>query len=429
MVCHRRLHPFSVLVPLLFGAACARAPSAVAVRAPAPQQNVAAGTNGNAKAAGRDVAEQGTTPARAAVAATTGATAGATTPSTPADHDAPIGDGASVTEPAAAGSTTLRAVAAAVGAVQSPQGNVAEQVEVPGALGAHEMAISVLSAPTHLFWFAGATVLTDPGRCAILAAANVDADACVAAEPGLDATLAQLPQLDAVVLSRNDDAHLDAHMARRLWEHYRPDFVVPAGARPRLVRAGVPASHVFERRAWQAVTLAKGRLQASYVPTEAPAKGAAATRAPAMGVVFGSGGHNVLFVAHGQVGHHFQAIRKRFGSPAVSVLPVANPTADGGKDVADALGPREAVLVHRVLDSALAVGTPAGPAGDGHPAKVLDRAQALGEAQAVHGVDADCFVSPQPFRTLRVALDRVGPCVRPQAAELAPASTAPQGHR
>ena len=429
MVLYRRLHPFFVVVTISLGAACARTPSAVAVHKSGPERAIAARADGDTKSSGRDMVEQGATRLRPAAAATPGADAGAKVPSTPADGAAASGDAASVTEPAAAGSTTLRAVAAALGAAQSPTGNVAEQVELPGGLDAHEMAITVLSAPTHLFWFAGATVLTDPGPCVAPSAADANAKACVAAGAGLDATLAQLPQLDAVVLSRNDDAHLDARMARRLWDQYRADFVVPAGAKPRLVRAGVPASHVAERRAWQAVKLAKGRLQASYVPTEVPLKGAAASRDPAMGVVFGSGGHNVLFVAHGQVGHHFQAIRKRFGSPAVSVLSVANPTADGGKDVADALGPREAVLVHRVLDSALAVGTPAGPAADSHPAKGLDRAQALGEAQAVHGVGADCFVSPQPFRTLRVALDQVGPCARPKPAELAPAPAAPQGHR
>jgi len=168
---------------------------------------------------------------------------------------------------------------------------------------------------TVLLQTAGLNLLTDPvwatriGPVPALGVRRVRAPALA---------FADLPRIDAVLVSHNHYDHLDRATLAALARRHRP--IVITGLR---AGAAVPQLPVVELDWWQSHPLGDG-ISVTYVPAEhASARGLFdRNRTLWGGFVLETPAASVYFAGDTADGAHFAAIRARFGPMTLSLLPI-----------------------------------------------------------------------------------------------------------
>jgi N-acyl-phosphatidylethanolamine-hydrolysing phospholipase D len=192
-------------------------------------------------------------------------------------------------------------------------------IAIPNA-GPDGCRITWLGQSGFLIQLGGANVLTDPLLSRRASPFQAIGPARVVAAP---LTVAELPRIDAVVLSHDHYDHLDAPTCAALLERFGSSlpFFTPLGYREWFAKLG--ASNVIECDWWQGAKLEGTPLELMALPAQHWTRRAFATghrlwcswlvRAPDMTVYFsGDSGYCPAF----------REIRERVGSPDVALIPI-----------------------------------------------------------------------------------------------------------
>ncbi len=140
-------------------------------------------------------------------------------------------------------------------------------------------------------------------------------------DPG--ASLAELPRVDAVLLSHNHFDHLDLPSVVALHRRDAPLFLVPLGNGKLLKKQGI--DRVIELDWWQTTTLPGGAVTATLAPA---LHWSARSMTDHFAALWGSWladdglGRTVYFAGDTGYHSHFEQIRERLGPPSVALLPI-----------------------------------------------------------------------------------------------------------
>jgi L-ascorbate metabolism protein UlaG (beta-lactamase superfamily) len=137
--------------------------------------------------------------------------------------------------------------------------------------------------------------------------------------PGI--ALADLPPIDAILITHNHYDHLDLRSIAALWGRFRPRIVAPLGNDAIIRRAGTDiAVDVLD---W-GEALSLGDITVHLEPAlHWSARGLRDRRCALWGAYVLKAAHRLVYVA-GDTGYgaHFRAIRDRYGPPDVALLPI-----------------------------------------------------------------------------------------------------------
>ena len=213
-------------------------------------------------------------------------------------------------------------------------------------------------------------------------------------EPGV--RFADLPKIDAVLLSHDHYDHCDVTTLRRLAERDAPLVIAPLGHRELLTSAGVAPEKIVELDWWQAHALGD---------TKGPAAAGAATitltpsrhwsnrlTGSANGRLWGGfyfrAGESAAWFAGdtGYDGQFFHEIRQKLGAPQLALIPIGA-YAPRWFMAPVHCDPAEAVQIHREVGARLSIGMHWGTfqltdEGREEPAEALQRAREAAGVQA-----------------------------------------------
>jgi L-ascorbate metabolism protein UlaG (beta-lactamase superfamily) len=215
------------------------------------------------------------------------------------------------------------------------------------------LRVTMVGHASLLVQIAGLNILTDPvwsDRASPLSFAGPKR----VAPPGI--AFADLPMIDAVLLSHNHYDHLDMATLRRLHATHRPLIVTPLG-NDAIVRRWIPDARIASGDWGDALSIAPGAM-AHVVPALHWSSRGLRDRRMALwgGFMLEAGSRRVYFA--GDTGYGtgaiFRAIRDRHGSPDVALLPI------GAYDprwfmAAQHVDPGEAIRILQDLDARAAV--------------------------------------------------------------------------
>jgi L-ascorbate metabolism protein UlaG (beta-lactamase superfamily) len=159
-----------------------------------------------------------------------------------------------------------------------------------------------------------------------------------------------LPSIDIVLLSHNHYDHMDIPTLKRLAKQHRPRFFVPKGNRSYLISKGV-VSEIHEMDWWDSMEIGSG-YHLHFVPSQHFSSRGLFDQNKSLwgGFVIQAEGLVLYFSGDSGFSSHFQEIKKRFGPPSLSILPIgAYEPRWFMKSVH--LSPEEAVQVHLLLNS------------------------------------------------------------------------------
>ncbi len=138
--------------------------------------------------------------------------------------------------------------------------------------------------------------------------------------------LESLPRIDLVMVTHNHYDHLDFATIRRLARQAggAPQFVVPLGVAPTLLRAGVPAAHIHQLDWWESFKL--GGVEAVLTPAQHWSKRMIfGDRNRALWGGFAVRGDGLQLWYPGDTGYHpelFALIAERIGPLDLALLPI-----------------------------------------------------------------------------------------------------------
>jgi L-ascorbate metabolism protein UlaG (beta-lactamase superfamily) len=184
-----------------------------------------------------------------------------------------------------------------------------------------DLRVTLVGHATLLIQAAGLNVLTDPVYGERASPVSFAGPRRVN-PPGV--AFADLPRIDAVLITHNHYDHLDVPTLARLWERDRPRVVAPLG-NDAIIRDEAPGIRVETRDWGEAVELGPGvtaHLQPSYHWSARGLNdrrmalwGAYVLTTPAGAV------YHVGDTGYGD-GRIFRAVRERFGAPRLALLPI-----------------------------------------------------------------------------------------------------------
>jgi len=216
------------------------------------------------------------------------------------------------------------------------------------------LRVTMVGHATLLIQVAGLNLLTDPvwsDRASPLAFAGPRR----VTAPGV--RIEDLPPIDAILLSHNHYDHLDIGTLKTLHGRHAPLIVTPLG-NDVIVRRHIPSARI-EAGDWGSVVQIAPEAQVHIVPANHWSSRGMYDRRMALwsGFMVQAEGRLVYFA--GDTGYGtgkiFRAMRERFGSPDVALIPI------GAYDprwfmAAQHVDPEEAVQIMRDVDARAAVG-------------------------------------------------------------------------
>lgn len=220
-------------------------------------------------------------------------------------------------------------------------------VRLPTVIATNEVAATFIGHASWLLQFSGLNVLVDPvfasraGPFGLLGPKRV----CPAA-----LRLGELPRVDVVLVSHNHYDHLDLSALRWLARHRSPQFVAPLGLKAWLEARGVKP--VSEPDWWESAW-AKDGTEIICTPAQHWSSRTPWDRCRTLWGGFWlrpPTGGQVYFAGDSGWGIHFDRIRARLGSPALSLLPIGAYEPRWFMEPAH-MNPAEALNAHLALGS------------------------------------------------------------------------------
>ena len=194
----------------------------------------------------------------------------------------------------------------------------ADTPDLPGSLGAGQIAVTGINHATDLIQFSGLNLLTDPVFSERASPVTWIGPRRVR-PPGL--AFDALPRIDAVLVSHNHYDHMDLPTLVRLHRRDRPRFLVPLGNARTLEAAGIDG--VVELDWWREAPLGDD-AKVFLVPVQHWSGRGLFDRRRALwgGFFIRRGPASVFFAGDTGYGAHFAMIRERLGVPDLSLLPI-----------------------------------------------------------------------------------------------------------
>jgi L-ascorbate metabolism protein UlaG (beta-lactamase superfamily) len=219
----------------------------------------------------------------------------------------------------------------------------------PASVDGSELRVTLINHSTVLLQQSGCNILTDPVWSERATPVN-GLGPRRKRSPGV--LLDDLPRIDIVLLSHNHYDHLDLVTLRRLAARGQSQFIVPAGV-ARLLRSK-NIGPVNELDWGDALQLAGVTFHC------VPALHASArslfdrNRTLWCGYIIETPDRIVYFAADTAFGAHFAAIRKRFGTPRLALLPIGAYEPRWFMSSVH-MGPDEAVKAHEILGATTSI--------------------------------------------------------------------------
>jgi len=213
-------------------------------------------------------------------------------------------------------------------------------------------------------------------------------------DPGI--AFADLPRIDAVLITHNHYDHLDIATLRRLWSTHRPRFIAPLG-NDALLAAAIGAGRT-ETADWGTTVRIGEEVDVTVVPAHHWSARALGDRRMALwcgfmiqspaGIVYDAGD-----TAYGD-GRIFFEIARNFGAPDVAILPIGayEPRWFMKNQHAD---PDEAVRIMMACNAQQGLGVHWGTFQLTDEARLAPK-EALTEALRRHEIPADRFLAFEP---------------------------------
>jgi L-ascorbate metabolism protein UlaG (beta-lactamase superfamily) len=188
--------------------------------------------------------------------------------------------------------------------------------ELPASLNADQVAITFINHVTFLIQIAGLNILTDPiwskraSPFSWLGPARVR-------EPAL--AFADLPKIDVVIVSHNHYDHLDLPTLKALQQKFAPLFLVAAGDKALLQKAG--CVNVQELDWWDEVKI-NNTTQITFTPTQHFSARTLWDRSKSLwgSYVIDAGAKLIYFGGDAGYSKHYADIYKKFGPMDIALL-------------------------------------------------------------------------------------------------------------
>lgn len=212
-------------------------------------------------------------------------------------------------------------------------------------------AATWLGHASFLLQVGGQNVLTDPHLSARASPVGWAGPKRVSA-PGL--SHAQLPRIDAVLISHNHYDHLDLPSLRALERDHAPRYLVPSGVGALLRAQGF--ARVEELAWWQSASLGEGRVTAVPVQHFSGRGARDRNRSHWAGFVLELGGRRVFFAGDTGYSKDFADIGERFPQGMdLALIPIGAYEPRGFMAPVH-VNPEEAVRIHQDVRSRLSIG-------------------------------------------------------------------------
>jgi L-ascorbate metabolism protein UlaG (beta-lactamase superfamily) len=205
-----------------------------------------------------------------------------------------------------------------------------------------------------------------------------------------------LPAIDVVLLSHNHNDHLDLDVLRRLVSRDSPLILTPLG-NDALIHQSIPEARIEGYDWWAGRSLAND-VEVTCVPAQHWSLTGPWDRRMALWGGFALRMRDELIYFAGDTGYGdggvFRAIRQRFGSPTVALLPLG--AYEPRWLMADNhLNPGDAVTIFQELDARQAIGIHWGVFPLSDEGRAAPR-EALADALSKNGIDFGRFLAAEP---------------------------------
>ncbi|TGL60474.1 MBL fold metallo-hydrolase [Leptospira sarikeiensis] len=218
-------------------------------------------------------------------------------------------------------------------------------------LNKDQIAITFINHATVLIQSREINILTDPVWSERISPVSWAGTKRVR-EPGI--RIEDLPPIDLVVISHNHYDHLDLETLKTLNRKFSPKFLVPLGDKELLQSEGI--SDTEEMDWWQTIKIKK-KANVTFTPTQhLSARGIFDWNRSLWGsYMIKIESRKVYFGGDAAYSSHYKEIKKRLGSPDISLLPIGAYEPRWFMRLVH-MNPSDAIQAHKDLGSKLSIG-------------------------------------------------------------------------
>jgi len=219
----------------------------------------------------------------------------------------------------------------------------------PASVEGRELRVTLINHSTVLLQQSGCNILTDP-IWSERATPVTGMGPRRRRSPGV--LLDDLPRIDIVLLSHNHYDHLDLATVRRLAARGQSQFIVPVGVADLLRSKNIGPVHELD---WGDVLPLAGAAIHCVPALHFSARGLFdRNRTLWCGYIIEFADRIVYFAADTAFGAHFEAIRERFGTPHLALLPIGAYEPRWFMSSVH-MGPEDAVKAHQILGATTSI--------------------------------------------------------------------------